>query len=168
MAWICLLAAGCLEMVWVTAMKLSDGFTRVGYSVLTVAAMAAQRLALGPGGEDLAHGDSVRRLDRNWRPGCGGAGNCDLQRASHRGPDVFRGPAARRHHWSESNGPLREKTPASAGIFLVGFSPGFHGVQNRPEAAPQVGEGVLHAGGNLRVDGADEQSAGLPSAAAGR
>ena len=36
MAWICLLAAGCLEMVWVTAMKLSDG-----YSVLTVAAMAA-------------------------------------------------------------------------------------------------------------------------------
>ena len=41
MAWICLLAAGCLEMVWVTAMKLSDGFTRVGYSVLTVAAMAA-------------------------------------------------------------------------------------------------------------------------------
>lgn len=41
MAWICLLAAGCLEMVWVTAMKLSDGFTRVGYSVLTVVAMAA-------------------------------------------------------------------------------------------------------------------------------
>ena len=30
MAWICLLAAGCLEMVGVTAMKLSDGFTRVG------------------------------------------------------------------------------------------------------------------------------------------
>ena len=47
MAWICLLAAGCLEMVWVTAMKLSDGFTRVGYSVLTVAAMAVKTLPMG-------------------------------------------------------------------------------------------------------------------------
>ena len=45
MAWICLLAAGCLEMVWVTAMKLSDGFTRVGYSVLTVAAASVWLLA---------------------------------------------------------------------------------------------------------------------------
>lgn len=100
MAWICLLAAGCLEMVWVTAMKLSDGFTRVGYSVLTVAAMAASVWLLA---------QAVKTL------------------------------------------PMGTAYAVWTGI----------GVQNRPEAAPQVGEGVLHAGGNLRVDGAGEQSAGL-------
>lgn len=40
MAWICLIVAGLLEMVWATAMKLSAGFTKVGWAVLTVAAMA--------------------------------------------------------------------------------------------------------------------------------
>ena len=40
MAWICLVVAGCLEMVWVTAMKLSAGFTKLGWSALTLAAMA--------------------------------------------------------------------------------------------------------------------------------
>ena len=41
MAWVCLVVAGCLEMVWVTAMKLSAGFTKLGWSALTLAAMAA-------------------------------------------------------------------------------------------------------------------------------
>lgn len=39
MAWICLLAAGLLETVWATAMKLSEGFTKLGWSALTVVAM---------------------------------------------------------------------------------------------------------------------------------
>lgn len=34
MAWVYLLAAGLLEIVWATALKFSDGFTRVGPSAL--------------------------------------------------------------------------------------------------------------------------------------
>ncbi len=36
MAWIALLVAGALEIVWATAMKQSDGFTRLLPSVLTI------------------------------------------------------------------------------------------------------------------------------------
>jgi|SRR5579884_3526252 len=39
MAWIVLLAAGVLEVVWSVAMKLSHGFTRPGASLITIAAM---------------------------------------------------------------------------------------------------------------------------------
>lgn len=41
MAWIFLIAAGLLEVVWSLTMKLSDGFTRVGFAVITVVAMLA-------------------------------------------------------------------------------------------------------------------------------
>lgn len=41
MAWIYLLAAGVLEIVWAFAMKQSAGFTRLAPSVITVAAMIA-------------------------------------------------------------------------------------------------------------------------------
>jgi len=34
-AWICLLLAGLLEIVWSLAMKASDGFTRPGMTILT-------------------------------------------------------------------------------------------------------------------------------------
>lgn len=33
--WIALFAAGLLEIIWATAMKASDGFTKIGPSVLT-------------------------------------------------------------------------------------------------------------------------------------
>ncbi|MDY0071631.1 MAG: SMR family transporter [Thauera sp.] len=39
MAWIFLLVAGLLEVVWAFTMKLSDGFTKVGYSTITILAM---------------------------------------------------------------------------------------------------------------------------------
>lgn len=39
MAWICLLIAGLLEIVWAYSMKLSAGFTQVGASVVTIIAM---------------------------------------------------------------------------------------------------------------------------------
>jgi quaternary ammonium compound-resistance protein SugE len=39
-AWICLLLAGLLEIVWSLAMKASDGFTRPAMTVLTVVGMA--------------------------------------------------------------------------------------------------------------------------------
>ena len=38
MAWVYLLLAGLLEIVWATAMKLSDGFSRPGASVVTLVA----------------------------------------------------------------------------------------------------------------------------------
>ena len=41
MAWIFLLAAGLLEILWAFTMKLSQGFTRVGPSAVTIAAMLA-------------------------------------------------------------------------------------------------------------------------------
>ncbi|PKP89921.1 MAG: QacE family quaternary ammonium compound efflux SMR transporter [Alphaproteobacteria bacterium HGW-Alphaproteobacteria-16] len=41
MAWIYLFAAGLLEIVWATAMKLSDGFTRPVPSIVTAVAMLA-------------------------------------------------------------------------------------------------------------------------------
>lgn len=41
MAWVLLLTAGLLEIVWAFTMKLSHGFTRVGPAVVTVFAMLA-------------------------------------------------------------------------------------------------------------------------------
>lgn len=41
MAWIFLVVAGLLEVIWAYTMKLSDGFTRLGYSSITIVAMIA-------------------------------------------------------------------------------------------------------------------------------
>ena len=41
MAWITLVVAGLLEVVWATAMKQSDGFTRLWPSLITAVAMIA-------------------------------------------------------------------------------------------------------------------------------
>ena len=41
MAWILLLFAGLLEIVWAFTMKVSQGFTRPGPSIITVLAMLA-------------------------------------------------------------------------------------------------------------------------------
>lgn len=41
MAWILLIFAGLLEVVWAYTMKLSDGFARMGYASITIAAMIA-------------------------------------------------------------------------------------------------------------------------------
>ncbi|MBO0030992.1 QacE family quaternary ammonium compound efflux SMR transporter, partial [Listeria monocytogenes] len=41
MDWIFLLVAGLCEMVFVVMLKLSDGFKKVGYAILTVIFMSA-------------------------------------------------------------------------------------------------------------------------------
>ena len=46
MAWGILIAAGGLEVFWATFMKLSEGFTKPLYTVLTFAGMAASFLLL--------------------------------------------------------------------------------------------------------------------------
>ena len=39
MAWLCLCVAGAMEMVWSTCMKLSNGFTDLKFTVLTIVGM---------------------------------------------------------------------------------------------------------------------------------
>lgn len=46
MAWGILIAAGGLEVFWATFLKLSEGFTKPRYTVLTFAGMAASFLLL--------------------------------------------------------------------------------------------------------------------------
>mgnify|MGYP000887180753 FL=1 len=41
MAWICLLFAGLLEIVWAVAMKQSEGFTRLAPTLITLVGMIA-------------------------------------------------------------------------------------------------------------------------------
>jgi quaternary ammonium compound-resistance protein SugE len=41
MAWVLLIASGFCEAAWAIALKYSDGFSRLGPSIATVAAMAA-------------------------------------------------------------------------------------------------------------------------------
>ncbi len=41
MAWLVLFVAGLLEIVWAFSMKLSEGFSRLGPSLVTLVAMAA-------------------------------------------------------------------------------------------------------------------------------
>ena len=47
MAWIYLFAAGLFEIGWAVGLKYTHGFTRLGPSVLTVAAMAVSLFLLG-------------------------------------------------------------------------------------------------------------------------
>ncbi|NLN29376.1 MAG: quaternary ammonium compound efflux SMR transporter SugE [Firmicutes bacterium] len=46
MAWVYLIIAGMLEVVWATGMKLSEGFTRLWPSIGTIAAMIISFLLL--------------------------------------------------------------------------------------------------------------------------
>lgn len=46
MAWVYLFLAGGLEVFWATCLKLSDGFTSLGWSALTVAGMLASFVLL--------------------------------------------------------------------------------------------------------------------------
>ncbi len=46
MAWIILSAAGLLEIVWAYSMKQSEGFTRLGPSIVTVIAMVLSVILL--------------------------------------------------------------------------------------------------------------------------
>ena len=41
MAWVFLACAGLLEVVWSSFLKLSEGFTKLGWSVVTIAGMLA-------------------------------------------------------------------------------------------------------------------------------
>lgn len=56
MAWILLVFAGALEVVWAFSMKRSDGFTRLTPSVITLVAMIASFALLARAMRDLPLG----------------------------------------------------------------------------------------------------------------
>ena len=58
MAWLLLLVAGLLEIVWAIGLKYSAGFTRFGPSAITVAAMLASIVLLGVAMKQLPVGTS--------------------------------------------------------------------------------------------------------------
>ncbi|MGV3125670.1 DMT family transporter [Streptococcus orisratti] len=53
MMWFYLILAGLLEVVWATTMKLSDGFSRVGYNIITVFGMILSFYLLSRALKDL-------------------------------------------------------------------------------------------------------------------
>lgn len=55
-AWLCLLVAGLLEIVWSLAMKASEGFSRPAMTVLTIVAMVASVALLSIGVRSLPVG----------------------------------------------------------------------------------------------------------------
>lgn len=58
MAWIYLILAGGLEVFWSTFMKLSEGFSRPGYTVLTLLGMIASFVLLSQATKVLPLGTS--------------------------------------------------------------------------------------------------------------
>lgn len=58
MPWVFLVIAGLLEIVWATSMKQSAGFTRLGPSLVTLAAMPASFLLLALAMRSLPLGTS--------------------------------------------------------------------------------------------------------------
>ena len=56
MTWVYLLIAGLLEIVWATFLKLSVGFSKLGYSVITVLGMIASFYFLSKSLEKLPLG----------------------------------------------------------------------------------------------------------------
>ena len=56
MAWVYLTAAGLLEIIWAIGLKYTEGFTKLGPTALTVAAMTASVVLLGIALRDLPVG----------------------------------------------------------------------------------------------------------------
>ena len=61
MAWICLFIAGLLEVTWATCLKLSEGFTRLNWSVVTVIGIIASFVF-------LSHSFEYLHIHTLWTP----------------------------------------------------------------------------------------------------
>ncbi len=53
MTWLYLILAGLLEVVWATSMKLSESFSKLGYSIVTIAGMILSFVFLARALKDL-------------------------------------------------------------------------------------------------------------------
>ena len=69
MAWIILLIAGLLEVVWAIGLKYTHGFTRLTPSIITIAAMVVSMLLLA-NAENAARRHRLCGVDRHRRGGC--------------------------------------------------------------------------------------------------
>lgn len=58
MSWFFLVVAGAFEILWATFLKLSEGFSKLGYSILTVAGMIASFYFLAQATKTLPLGTS--------------------------------------------------------------------------------------------------------------
>ena len=96
MAWVYLIVAGGLETLWATTMQLSEGFTKLGYSLLTLGVMAASVFLLAQATKSSLMGTAYA-VDGDRRPGGRDCGHRFLQRAGQRRADLFRHPAAGGH-----------------------------------------------------------------------
>ena len=56
MAWVYLIAAGLLEIIWAIGLKYTEGFTKLGPTAITVGAMVASVVLLGIALRDLPVG----------------------------------------------------------------------------------------------------------------
>ncbi|VTR51212.1 Quaternary ammonium compound-resistance protein sugE [Serratia fonticola] len=75
MAWIILLFAGLLEVVWAIGLKYTHGFTRLTPSLITVAAMVVSMVLLAHAMKTLPAGTAYAVWDRDWGGGRGGNGH---------------------------------------------------------------------------------------------
>lgn len=98
MAWIYLLIAGIFEVVWATAMKLSNGFSNLPYAALTLVGMIISFAGPGNGYQAPAAQPRLPHLDRDWRGWFNHCWGGPLSRpvtGNHLG---FRYPVNRCHH----------------------------------------------------------------------
>lgn len=66
MTWIYLVVAGILEVVWATALKMSQGFSQLGASIVTVVGMILSFVFLGLAVKHLPLSLAYPDLDRDW------------------------------------------------------------------------------------------------------
>ena len=100
-AWLVLLAAGLLEIVWSVSMKGSEGFTRPLLTGITIVAAWLSFWLLGLSLKVLPVGPPMRSGPGSVRWSCS-AGHCPLQGAGHRRENRLN-PADRRRHSGTQN-----------------------------------------------------------------
>lgn len=74
MAWILLIIAGVLEVVWAYAMKLSNGFTQTTPTLVTAVAMVGSVVLLAIAMRTIPPRNSLCHMDRyrcDWNIPCG-------------------------------------------------------------------------------------------------
>jgi quaternary ammonium compound-resistance protein SugE len=67
LAWLALVTAGLLDVVWAISMKYAEGYTRVGWSLVSLGAARGLRLPARASAAGLAGRNSLCGLDRYRR-----------------------------------------------------------------------------------------------------
>lgn len=83
MAWVYLVLAGGLEVFWSTFMKLSDGFSKSGYTVLTLGGNGCKFYLVGTGHQGAASGHILCHMDGHRCVGRGDHGHRAVSGTGH-------------------------------------------------------------------------------------